>query len=128
MPRRLAEHHTASADFGEIAVDKPLLHRRERAPVDAFCAGILARRQEFLRDLVGQGNVACRVQIGVGPDRLALVGQQEIERLFGLLFVGQGSGFIEWPSSSFMIRQTEWIYYGGAIAAVGILIIVFARR
>ena len=46
----------------------------------------------------------------------------------GLLFVGQGSGFIEWPSSSFMIRQTRWIYYGSAIAAVGISIIVFSRR
>jgi len=41
---------------------------------------------------------------------------------------GQGSGFIEWPSSSFMIRQTRWIYYGSAIAAVGISIIVFSRR
>jgi hypothetical protein len=46
----------------------------------------------------------------------------------GLLFVGQGSGFIPWPASSFMIRQSEWIYYGGAIAVIGILLIVFARR
>jgi len=46
----------------------------------------------------------------------------------GLLFVGQGSGFIEWPSSSFMIRQTEWIYYGLAIVAVGALVIAFTWR
>lgn len=46
----------------------------------------------------------------------------------GLLFVGQGSGFIAWPASSFMIRQTEWIYYGGAIAAAGILLVIFALR
>ncbi len=46
----------------------------------------------------------------------------------GLLFVGQGSGYIEWPSSSFMIRQTEWIYYGGAIAAGGPVLIVLALR
>ena len=46
----------------------------------------------------------------------------------GLLFVGQGSGLVPWPASSFMIRQSEWIYYGGAIAVIGILLIVFARR
>jgi hypothetical protein len=46
----------------------------------------------------------------------------------GLLFVGQGSGLVPWPASSFMIRQTEWIYYGAAIAVIGFLLIVFARR
>jgi hypothetical protein len=45
----------------------------------------------------------------------------------GLLFMGQGSGLIPWPASSFMIDQSEWIYYGGAFAAAGILLIVFAR-
>jgi hypothetical protein len=46
----------------------------------------------------------------------------------GLLFAGQGSGFIPWPARSFMVRQTEWIYYGGAIALAGLALIVFARR
>ena len=46
----------------------------------------------------------------------------------GLLWMGQGSGYIPWPASSFMISQTEWIYYGGALAAVGIVLIIFARR
>jgi hypothetical protein len=46
----------------------------------------------------------------------------------GLLWMGQGSGYIPWPASSFMISQTQWIYYGGALAAVGILLIIFARR
>jgi uncharacterized membrane protein len=46
----------------------------------------------------------------------------------GLLFVGQGSGFVEWPSSSFMIRQTEWIYYGLAIVVIGALLILFTWR
>ena len=46
----------------------------------------------------------------------------------GLLFVGQGSGFIEWPASSFMIGQTEWVYYGGAIAVLGVLLITVVRR
>ena len=46
----------------------------------------------------------------------------------GLLFMGQGSGYIPWPAESFMISQTNWIYYGGGIAVVGILLAVFARR
>jgi hypothetical protein len=46
----------------------------------------------------------------------------------GLVFVGQGSGYFPYPASSFMISQTRWIYYGGGIAVVGLLIVIFARR
>jgi hypothetical protein len=46
----------------------------------------------------------------------------------GLVFMGQGSGYFPYPRSSFMISQTRWIYYGGAIAIVGLLLIVVARR
>ena len=46
----------------------------------------------------------------------------------GLLFAGQGSGFIPWPARSFMILQTQWVYYGAAIALAGIALIVIARR
>jgi hypothetical protein len=46
----------------------------------------------------------------------------------GLLWMGQGSGYIPWPAESFMISQSKWIYYGGAIAAAGLFMIVFARR
>jgi hypothetical protein len=46
----------------------------------------------------------------------------------GLVFVGQGSGYFPYPASSFMINQTRWIYYGGGIAVIGLLVIVFARR
>ncbi|HXJ01526.1 MAG TPA: hypothetical protein VNH44_09895 [Micropepsaceae bacterium] len=46
----------------------------------------------------------------------------------GLLFTGQGLGIVRWPASSFMIGSTDWVYYGGAIAVAGLLLIVFARR
>ena len=46
----------------------------------------------------------------------------------GLLWMGQGSGYIPWPASSFMISQTKWIYYGGALAVVGVILILIARR
>ena len=46
----------------------------------------------------------------------------------GLLFMGQGSGYIQWPASSFMIREIKWVYYGGGIVVVGIVLITIARR
>ncbi len=48
--------------------------------------------------------------------------------LAGLVFMGQGSGYFPYPAESFMINAREWIYYGSAIAALGILLIIFARR
>jgi hypothetical protein len=46
----------------------------------------------------------------------------------GIVFVGQGSGYFPYPKSSFMISQTRWIYYGAAIAVVGLVLLVMARR
>jgi hypothetical protein len=46
----------------------------------------------------------------------------------GLLFTGQGLGYVRWPAESFMIGQTNWVYYGGAIAILGLLLIMVARR
>ena len=48
--------------------------------------------------------------------------------LAGLVFIGQGSGYFPYPAESFMISQTRWVYYGGATAVVGLLIILFAWR
>ena len=46
----------------------------------------------------------------------------------GLLFMGQGSGYVRWPAESFMISATKWVYYGGGMAIVGILLMIAARR
>ena len=46
----------------------------------------------------------------------------------GLLWIGQGTGVIRWPESSFMISQTQWAYYGSALAVVGLILIWRARR
>jgi hypothetical protein len=48
--------------------------------------------------------------------------------LAGLVFIGQGSGYSPYPAESFMINAREWIYYGGGIAVLGVLLIIFARR
>jgi hypothetical protein len=46
----------------------------------------------------------------------------------GLLWVGQGTGTIAWPQSSFMIRQIQWAYYGACLAIVGVVLIWRSRR
>jgi hypothetical protein len=48
--------------------------------------------------------------------------------LMGLVFMGQGSGYFPYPASSFMISQSRWIYYGGALAVVGLILFFIARR
>jgi hypothetical protein len=46
----------------------------------------------------------------------------------GLLWIGQGTGVIKWPESSFMISQIQWAYYGAALAVVGLILIWRGRR
>ncbi len=43
--------------------------------------------------------------------------------LIGLLWIGQGTGIVAWPQSSFMISQMQWAYYGAALAVVGLILI-----
>jgi len=46
----------------------------------------------------------------------------------GLLWIGQGTGYVNWPQSSFMISQVQWAYYGTVLGIAGLLMIVFAQR
>ena len=46
----------------------------------------------------------------------------------GLLWIGQGTGVIAWPASSFMIDQRPWALRGAILALVGIGLIVWSRR
>jgi hypothetical protein len=48
--------------------------------------------------------------------------------LIGLLWIGQGTGIVAWPQSSFMISQMQWAYYGAALAVVGVILIWRGRR
>jgi len=48
--------------------------------------------------------------------------------LIGVLWMGQGSGYIPWPRSSFMIDQRPWIWWGLLLAAAGVAMVLFARR
>jgi uncharacterized membrane protein len=46
----------------------------------------------------------------------------------GLLWIGQGTGVIQWPQTSFMISQIQWAGYGAALAALGVVLIWQSRR
>jgi uncharacterized membrane protein len=48
--------------------------------------------------------------------------------LIGLIWIGQGTGTINWPQSSFMISQIQWAWYGAALAVVGAILIWRSRR
>jgi hypothetical protein len=46
----------------------------------------------------------------------------------GLLWIGQGMGWIHWPASSFMLDQSIWSIWGAILAAIGAAILFWARR
>jgi hypothetical protein len=41
----------------------------------------------------------------------------------GLLWIGQGTGAVAWPRSSFMINQLQWAGYGAVLGAIGLMLI-----
>jgi hypothetical protein len=48
--------------------------------------------------------------------------------VIGAIWVGQGTGTFPYPASSFMVKQTQWAWYGGGLALVGLVLIVVSRR
>ena len=48
--------------------------------------------------------------------------------LMGLLWIGQGTGLIMWPASSFMLDQRPWATRGAILGVVGVVLIILARR
>ena len=46
----------------------------------------------------------------------------------GLLWIGQGTGVVAWPRSSFMINEIQWAGYGAALSAVGLVLIWQSQR
>lgn len=46
----------------------------------------------------------------------------------GLFWLGQGTGYIMWPESSFMLRDMTWAYIGGGVAAIGFILLLLSGR
>lgn len=57
---------------------------------------------------------------------LAIVGVLAL--VMGLLWIGQGLGYIHWPVSSFMLEQRAWAVRGALLAVVGVVLLVRAQR
>ena len=60
--------------------------------------------------------------------RIALLTVGILALLVGLLWIGQGTGIVAWPQSSFMISQMQWAWYGAVLALVGLILIWRGRR
>jgi hypothetical protein len=60
---------------------------------------------------------------GKRPMRKLLLTVGFLALALGLLWIGQGTGVIAWPQSSFMINQIQWAGYGAALAALGLILI-----
>jgi hypothetical protein len=60
--------------------------------------------------------------------RIGLLVVGVLATLMGLLWIGQGTGYVPYPASSFMINQTPWISRGAVLAVVGVLVIFASRR
>lgn len=48
--------------------------------------------------------------------------------LMGMLWIGQGLGYVHWPASSFMLDQRPWADRGAVLAVLGLALILAARR
>ena len=48
--------------------------------------------------------------------------------LMGVVWIGQGTGLVHWPASSFMLDQRPWAFRGVVLAIVGLALIILARR
>lgn len=60
--------------------------------------------------------------------RPALLSIGVIAILIGLIWIGQGTGYFPYPSSSFMINEMAWAYYGMALAVLGLVALVAASK
>jgi hypothetical protein len=60
--------------------------------------------------------------------RTALLSIGVIAILIGLVWIGQGTGYFPYPSSSFMINDVAWAYYGIALAVLGLVAVAVSRR
>lgn len=46
----------------------------------------------------------------------------------GLLWIGQGIGYVRWPAGSFMIDMRPWAIRGAVLALAGLVVLLLARR
>jgi hypothetical protein len=47
--------------------------------------------------------------------------------VLGALFMAQGGGILPWPAGSFMVGSVHWVFYGGILLVVGIVLFMGSR-
>jgi hypothetical protein len=60
--------------------------------------------------------------------RNALLSVGVMAILVGLIWIGQGTGYFPYPSSSFMINDVTWAYYGIALSVFGLVAVAVSRK
>ena len=50
-----------------------------------------------------------------------------IAMVVGALFMAQGGGILPWPAGSFMVGSVHWVFYGGILLVVGIVLFMVSR-
>jgi hypothetical protein len=43
--------------------------------------------------------------------------------VMGIIWALQGAGLLNWPASSFMLSQQQWVLYGALTAAAGAVLL-----
>jgi hypothetical protein len=51
-----------------------------------------------------------------------------ISFLIGLVWVGQGTGYCPYPSSSFMINQIPWVHRAIVMAVLGLIAVTVSSQ
>lgn len=64
--------------------------------------------------------------MGAVKGLMAIVGVAAI--LMGGLWILQGLDIVRWPASSFMLGDPTWTRNGAIAAAIGVVLIWFARK
>ena len=62
------------------------------------------------------------------PLGLALRVVAVLAALMGLLWIGQGTGLVHWPASSFMIDERPWAVRGALLIVAGVALGLVGRR
>ncbi len=60
--------------------------------------------------------------------RIVLIVVGLLMAAMGLLWIGQGLGYVRWPASSFMIDQSPWVTRGAILAVAGLVLVIVGRR
>jgi hypothetical protein len=56
-----------------------------------------------------------------------MLGAGILALIVGLIWVGQGTGTLNWPDKSYMIGDQQWAINGGIVFIVGLVGIFFGR-